>query len=64
MNDVDLEKLNQLMEKLNDFFHQPLNFEKKEGIMKFAIEVYPEVRYFYYDLIPKLLNPRSPKNRS
>ena len=52
MNKVDIERLKHLMERMNDFFHQPLNFEKKEEVMSFAIEVYPEIQYFYYDLIP------------
>ncbi len=44
------------MERMNDFFHQPLNFEKKEEVMSFAMEIYPEIQYFYYDLIPRLLD--------
>ena len=45
MNKLDTERLKHLMERMNDFFHQPLNFEKKEEVMSFAIEVYPEIQY-------------------
>ncbi len=56
MNKVDTERLKHLMERMNDFFHQPLNFEKKEEVMSFAMKIYPEIQYFYYDLIPRLLD--------
>jgi hypothetical protein len=56
MNKVDTERLKHLMERMNDFFYQPLNFEKKEEVMSFAMEIYPEIQYFYYDLIPRLLD--------
>ena len=56
MNKVDTERLKHLMERMNDFFHQPLNLEKKEEEMSFAIEEYPEIQYFYYYLIPRLLD--------
>lgn len=55
MNDTDIIRLRNLLEKLNDFLHQPLNFEDKENVIKFAKDAYPEINYFYYDLIPKLL---------
>ena len=45
MNKVDTERLKHLMERMNDFFHQPLNFEKKEEVMSFAMEIYPEIQY-------------------
>ncbi len=40
-----------LLEALNDFFHQPLNFEDKETVMRFAQKNYPEIRELYYDTI-------------
>ena len=40
-----------LFEALNDFFHQPLNFEDKETVMRFAQKNYPEIRSLYYDTI-------------
>ncbi len=62
MNKVDTERLKHLMERMNDFFHQPLNFENKEEVMSFAIEIYPEIKYFYYDLIPRLLDSKLSKD--
>ena len=62
MNRVDTERLKHLMERMNDFFHQPLNFEKKEEVMSFAMEIYPEIQYFYYDLIPRLLDYELPED--
>ena len=38
-----------LLEALNDFFHQPLNFEDKNIVMSFARKNYPEIRELYYD---------------
>lgn len=38
MNKRDAERLKHLMERMNDFFHQPLNFEKKEEVMNFAVK--------------------------
>ncbi|QTA84327.1 hypothetical protein [Desulfonema magnum] len=40
-----------LLEALNDFFHQPLNFEDKDAVMRFAQKNYPEIRELYYDTI-------------
>lgn len=62
MNKRDAERLKHLMERMNDFFHQPLNFEKKEEVMSFAMEIYPEIQYFYYDLIPRLLDSKLSKD--
>lgn len=51
-----------LLEALNDFFHQPLNFENKETVMRFAQKNYPEIRELYYDTIWEWL-PEDVRNK-
>ena len=33
-----------LLEKLNKYFHQPLNYNSQEKIEEFASSIYPEIR--------------------
>jgi uncharacterized protein YeeX (DUF496 family) len=40
-----------LLEKLQDFMHQPMNCESKEDFVKFIKSVYPEVRKSYYETV-------------
>ncbi|QTA87034.1 hypothetical protein [Desulfonema magnum] len=47
----EIVRVYRLLEALNDFFHQPLNFEDKDTVMRFAQKNYPEIRELYYDTI-------------
>jgi len=40
-----------LLEKLNKYFHQPLNYNSQEKIEEFASSIYPEIRTAYYNTV-------------
>jgi hypothetical protein len=44
----EVKRVYKLMEEINDFFHQPMNFKNVE---KFAKEKYKEINSVYYDVI-------------
>ncbi len=44
-------RLYRLMEGLNEFFHQPQNFDDIKKVERAAETLYPEIRTFYYDVI-------------
>ena len=51
---VDLEEAKEvflLLEKLNDFLHQPMNYETKEQFESFADAIYPDIRKAYYKTV-------------
>lgn len=48
-------RLYYLFDELNSLFHQEMHFNNKEYIEKFARKYYPEIKYFYYDVIWGLL---------
>ena len=41
----------ELLERLNNFFHEPMNFEGSEAAASFAQSVYPEVNKAYYETV-------------
>lgn len=48
---VDLEEVKQvfvLLEKLQDFMHQPMNYDSLEKIQEFVTSIYPELSDAYY----------------
>lgn len=50
----DLKRVFILMEKINEFFHQPMNFQNVEI---FAKENYKEINHLYYRVLYDLLPP-------
>lgn len=40
-----------LLEKLQDFMHQPMNFETQDHFQEFVYSVYPEVKDAYYNKV-------------
>lgn len=44
----DILRIYKLLEEINDFFHQPMNFK---DVDKFAQENYKEISAIYYDVI-------------
>lgn len=48
-------RLYHLLDELNSLFHQEMHFNNKKYIEEFARKYYPEIQYFYYDVIWKLL---------
>ena len=46
-----------LMEEIQDLFHQPMNYENKDTVIKFADKYYPAIHKAYYktlwDLLPE-----------
>ena len=44
-------RLYRLMEKLNWFFHQEMNYMDRATAVKTARECYPEIRDFTYDIV-------------
>ncbi|CAM4126205.1 hypothetical protein FLBR109950_16065 [Flavobacterium branchiophilum] len=55
MKDKELIRLYRLLENLNTFFHQPMNFNDKDVVMDFAKKNYPEIKDFYYNIVWELL---------
>ena len=52
--EIELEEAKEvflLLEKLNGFLHQELNYQSKEDFQKFAKSIYPEIRKGYYDTV-------------
>ena len=47
----DVQRVYFLIEKLNHLFHQPMYFEDKDIVRKFAEENYPEIRDLYYETL-------------
>ncbi|SIO06601.1 hypothetical protein SAMN02745824_2818 [Parasphingorhabdus marina DSM 22363] len=45
----------QLMEKMNDLFHQPRNLKDGKRIARFADENYPSIHKAYYEILWNLL---------
>ena len=39
------------LENLNELFHQPMHYEDKDIVQKFAKDNYPEIRELYYNTI-------------
>lgn len=56
---MDLIEIYSLIEELQQFFHQPLNFENTSEIklsaLQFAETIYPKLHKAYYETMPKLL---------
>ncbi len=47
----DARRVYELMEEINDFFHQPMNFESADKARAFAHSHYPEIRELYYHVV-------------
>ena len=47
----DVMRVFQLMEEMNAFFHQPMNYESADKVKAFANSYYPEVRELYYRVV-------------
>lgn len=51
---VDLEEARQvfiLLERLQDFMHQPMNYDSQEKIEAFVASLYPDVSDAYYEKV-------------
>ena len=49
--EIDLEEAKEvffLLERLQGFLHQPMNFDSSEKIQDFASSIYPEIADAYY----------------
>lgn len=51
MSEEELIRLYKLMEKLNWFFHNEMHYLDKSISEKMALECYPEIREFTYDIL-------------
>lgn len=51
----ELRKLYLVLEKLNDFFHQPDNYSEVEKVQQFAKDIYPELHEMYYGVVWQML---------
>ncbi len=40
-----------LLEEMNNLFHQPMNFSNLEEMERFATAYYPEIRELYYQVV-------------
>lgn len=47
----DVMRVFQLMEEMNAFFHQPMNFESVDKVQAFAHSHYPEIGELYYRVV-------------
>ncbi len=47
----EVEELFDLLEKLNNFFHQSMNFDSQEKVEAFATQIYPEISKAYYETV-------------
>ncbi|MEJ8736252.1 hypothetical protein WKT02_02220 [Erysipelotrichaceae bacterium HCN-30851] len=51
MSEEELIRLYKLMEKLNWFFHNEMHYLDKNVSKQIALECYPEIREFTYDIL-------------
>ena len=51
LNRDDLMKIFYLMEDLNDYFHQPMNYENLDDVEAFAAKIYPRIHEAYYRIL-------------
>ncbi len=47
----DVRRLFLLLENMNCFFHQPMNFENPKRVQEFALKNYPELHKLYYNVV-------------
>lgn len=51
MSEEELIRLYKLMDKLNWFFHNEMHYLDKNVSKQIALECYPEIREFTYDIL-------------
>jgi hypothetical protein len=52
----EIKQVYELLERVNEFFHDPLNFADVE---RFAINNYPQIKNAYYQIVWNWLPPES-----
>ena len=58
----EIKEVFELLEQMNDLFHQPLNYQNSELMNKFAEDKYPEIRKLYYETVWKWLPEEEKKH--
>lgn len=51
----EIKEVFELLEKINDLFHQPLSYRETEIVENFADSNYQEIKKLYYDTVWKWL---------
>lgn len=51
----EIKEVFELLEKINDLFHQPLSYRETEIVENFANSNYQEIKKLYYDTVWKWL---------
>jgi len=59
---TEVRELFALMEEIQDLFHQPMYYEDKDTVIKFADKHYPSIHKAYYQTLWNLL-PQKDKDR-
>ena len=47
----EVQRVYEMLEKLNGFFHQPLNFEEPKATYKWALDHYDTIHDLYYNVV-------------
>jgi hypothetical protein len=48
---AEAEEVFELLEKVNELFHQPMHFKNTELVEKFAEENYQQIEKLYYEVV-------------